>query len=599
MRRVLYLNLTAAVLAAIVLGAALALFSGEAVEEDSAPPAPGAHATEPPDRSPPAGSPRPVRRLSLVTNPPGVEVVAQALDPETRSPAGSRVRLGLTPLAGVEIVSSGNVFLLSIAAAHGTVSFAVDFAGSELALDIDLDRLANGFAYVPPVGDAGAFYVSRRRVTGGEYARFLDALSDPRLSARHRPRLSFWTGSSCPDGWEDRPVVGVDYDDALAYSLWAGARLPTSGEWDRFASGSTDGIFEWVEAPADSARELELGILEGEGAPVEAPLHEASFRVVLDAGPEKPRSFLSSLIAEARNLDGAERLVTRCLEAPPGERFSYLFALLERPAGLDLARPEGVGRLLDQIPNLPPPEGIRFARRIAEILLPEGRGKIADLLGSLGPERGATVAARLQAASAAWSELAAAHVETWAPQQSERVLEAAVELDPTNAEALFLRGFVYLGMGRYEESVADNTRALEVEPRLVTAMNNRAAAHFWWGRYDRVAEDAGRVIEAEPGMPNPHFFRGAAAYFLGRLDDFLADFEEGAKKNPDYMLSRSQQLVAARNETTDALLVLATALWACGRSEELQTLLDRLAGEAGGSELHARLRELARPGKRR
>ena len=86
-----------------------------------------------------------------------------------------------------------------------------------------------------------AFYMDKYEVTVGQYAKYLEV-----------------TDMEEPPDWhimnqsqhQKRPVVNVDWEDAVMYCKWAGKRLPTEAEWEKAARGTDGRIYPWGnEAP--------------------------------------------------------------------------------------------------------------------------------------------------------------------------------------------------------------------------------------------------------------------------------------------------------------------------------------------------------------
>jgi len=80
------------------------------------------------------------------------------------------------------------------------------------------------------------FAMDVHEVTTAQYAGF--------LSATNRPVPWQWeTVDLSQHG--DRPVIGVDWNDAQAYCLWKGKRLPTEAEWEKAARGTDGRLYPW------------------------------------------------------------------------------------------------------------------------------------------------------------------------------------------------------------------------------------------------------------------------------------------------------------------------------------------------------------------
>lgn len=81
------------------------------------------------------------------------------------------------------------------------------------------------------------FYIDQREVSNGEYREFVKA------TARAEP--AHWTRYGYDPTLLSRPVVGITSEDAAAYALWRGKRLPTSLEWEAAARAPDGRLYPW------------------------------------------------------------------------------------------------------------------------------------------------------------------------------------------------------------------------------------------------------------------------------------------------------------------------------------------------------------------
>jgi gamma-glutamyl hercynylcysteine S-oxide synthase len=94
-----------------------------------------------------------------------------------------------------------------------------------------------------PVYNTPKFYMDRYPVTNNQFYEFMQATG-------YKPEdtvnfLKNWRDGKYPGGERNHPVVFVSYEDAKAYSKWAGKRLPTEAEWQFAAQGSGKRLYPW------------------------------------------------------------------------------------------------------------------------------------------------------------------------------------------------------------------------------------------------------------------------------------------------------------------------------------------------------------------
>ncbi len=81
-----------------------------------------------------------------------------------------------------------------------------------------------------------AFHIDQYEVTTARYARFLHE------TKRQTPK--YWS-DQIPQRYGNKPVIGVDWNDANGYCVWAGRRLPTEAEWEKAARGTDQRLYPW------------------------------------------------------------------------------------------------------------------------------------------------------------------------------------------------------------------------------------------------------------------------------------------------------------------------------------------------------------------
>ena len=107
-----------------------------------------------------------------------------------------------------------------------------------------------------------AFYIDKFPITNNQYKKF--------MTETNYVEPAFWKDKRFNN--QDQPVVGVNWDDAVAYANWAGKRLPEENEWEKASRGTDGREYPWGNIkPDQSLAVFDLDI--SKGAPTNVGTH--------------------------------------------------------------------------------------------------------------------------------------------------------------------------------------------------------------------------------------------------------------------------------------------------------------------------------------
>jgi tetratricopeptide (TPR) repeat protein len=108
----------------------------------------------------------------------------------------------------------------------------------------------------------------------------------------------------------------------------------------------------------------------------------------------------------------------------------------------------------------------------------------------------------------------------------------AIDADPTDAQALRLRGSVFLVMRERDLAILDFSISIDIEPSNAAGYDLRGRAHYDAGNLSDAVADFSRSIALEPGDADAYDARGSALQAMGRYGDAIADFGSAIVRAP-------------------------------------------------------------------
>jgi lipoprotein NlpI len=113
-----------------------------------------------------------------------------------------------------------------------------------------------------------------------------------------------------------------------------------------------------------------------------------------------------------------------------------------------------------------------------------------------------------------------------------RLASRALDAAPNDAEALGLRGQLYLQVNQPEKALADFSRLIAIDPKAAGAIDRRGDAYLKLGKMKEALADFERFLELAPNRKPEHWRRGIALYYAGRFKDGVEQFELHQTVNP-------------------------------------------------------------------
>jgi tetratricopeptide (TPR) repeat protein len=108
----------------------------------------------------------------------------------------------------------------------------------------------------------------------------------------------------------------------------------------------------------------------------------------------------------------------------------------------------------------------------------------------------------------------------------------AIEANPRDAKAYFLRGIANQEKGEYDQAIADFSKALEINPRDAQVYLKRGGAFGDKKQYDQAIADYTRALEIDPRNTEAYLARGSVYGRKGQPDEAIADFTRALEINP-------------------------------------------------------------------
>ena len=124
-------------------------------------------------------------------------------------------------------------------------------------------------------------------------------------------------------------------------------------------------------------------------------------------------------------------------------------------------------------------------------------------------------------------------------EKSIELLQKAITLDDTNAEAHSLLGFTFSMTGQYDKAVAEGEKAVALNPNSADSHMYLGKVLTFAGRYEESIPELQTAIRLNPIPPNIYLYSLGISYTLTRqYDEAITWCEKAVRREPNSLMAR-------------------------------------------------------------
>jgi len=125
-----------------------------------------------------------------------------------------------------------------------------------------------------------------------------------------------------------------------------------------------------------------------------------------------------------------------------------------------------------------------------------------------------------------------------------QLVQKAIALDETNAEAHALLGFLYSMTKQYDKAIAQAEEAVTLNPNSAVAHFGMGKNLFFAGRFEESIPEYKKAIRLNPIPPNNHFWSLGLSYaYIEQYDEAIKWCEKAVHQEPNDLLARVMMTV--------------------------------------------------------